>query len=190
MYINGWFPAVYMSCICQNFRLFHVSNVSVQNFRICLLMYTGSVCQYGAEMGHTLRAQSSGMQNELCSDSVRARRRHERLEDVIKFWPVVVATSCGENQQVHCQLSGCICARADLADCFGGDQMTFERAEWGGRLLTFILGKKKLLKFQIMKIKQRSGRSACVGRAAKSSIVKADEKKQGHSPPPPPPKKT
>ena len=83
------------------------------------------------------------MENELCSDSVRAHRRHEQLEDVIKFWPVVVVTSCGENQQVHCQLSGCICARADLADCFGGDQMTFERAKWGGLLLTFILGKKK-----------------------------------------------
>ena len=28
---------------CQNFRLFHVSNLSVRNFRI-LLMYTGSMC--------------------------------------------------------------------------------------------------------------------------------------------------
>ena len=27
----------------QNFRLFHVSNLSVRNFRIFLLMYTGSV---------------------------------------------------------------------------------------------------------------------------------------------------
>ena len=39
-HVNGWFPAVYMSCMSQNFRLFHVSNLSVRNFRIFLLMYT------------------------------------------------------------------------------------------------------------------------------------------------------
>ena len=33
-HVNGWFPAVYMSCMSQNFRLFHVSNLSVRNFRI------------------------------------------------------------------------------------------------------------------------------------------------------------
>ena len=32
-HVNGWFPAVYMSCISQNFRLLHVSNLSVRNFR-------------------------------------------------------------------------------------------------------------------------------------------------------------
>ena len=32
-----------MSCVSQNFRLFHVSNLSVRNFRIFLLMYTGSL---------------------------------------------------------------------------------------------------------------------------------------------------
>ena len=42
-HVNGWFPAVYMSCMSQNFRLFHVSNLSVRNFRIFLLMYTGSL---------------------------------------------------------------------------------------------------------------------------------------------------
>ena len=31
-----------MSCTSQNFRLFHVSNLFVRNFRIVLLMYTGS----------------------------------------------------------------------------------------------------------------------------------------------------
>ena len=35
--------AVYMSCMSQNFRLFHASNLSVRNFRIFLLMHTGSV---------------------------------------------------------------------------------------------------------------------------------------------------
>ena len=39
--VNGWEPAVYMSCMSQNFSLFHVSNLSVRNFRIFLLMYTG-----------------------------------------------------------------------------------------------------------------------------------------------------
>ena len=39
----GWEPAVYMSYMSQNFRLFLVSNLSVQNFRIFLLMYSGSL---------------------------------------------------------------------------------------------------------------------------------------------------
>ena len=38
-HVNGSFPAVYMSCTGQNFRSFLVSNLSVRNFRICLLMY-------------------------------------------------------------------------------------------------------------------------------------------------------
>ena len=42
-HVNGWFPAVYMSCMSQSFRLFHVSNLSVRNFRIFLLMYPGPV---------------------------------------------------------------------------------------------------------------------------------------------------
>ena len=39
---SGWEPAVYMSCMSQNFRLFHVPNLSVRNFRFFLLMYAGS----------------------------------------------------------------------------------------------------------------------------------------------------
>ena len=46
-HVNGWFPAVYMSCMSQNFRLFHVSNLSVRNFRISMLMYTGSLSAAG-----------------------------------------------------------------------------------------------------------------------------------------------
>ena len=34
-----------MSCMSQNFRLFLVSNLSVQNFWIFLLMYPGSLCR-------------------------------------------------------------------------------------------------------------------------------------------------
>ena len=33
-HVNGWFPAVYMSCMSQNFRLFLVSNLSVQTFEL------------------------------------------------------------------------------------------------------------------------------------------------------------
>ena len=32
-----------MSCMSHNFRLFYVSNLSVRNFRIFLLMYLGSL---------------------------------------------------------------------------------------------------------------------------------------------------
>ena len=42
-HVNGWFPAVYMSCMPQNFDLFHGSNSSVRNFRTFLLMYPWSV---------------------------------------------------------------------------------------------------------------------------------------------------
>ena len=35
-HVNGWFPAAYTSCMSQNFGLFHVSNLSVRNFQICL----------------------------------------------------------------------------------------------------------------------------------------------------------
>ena len=47
-HVNGWFPAVYMSYMSQNFRLFHVSNLSVRNFRIFLLMYPGSLTKCAA----------------------------------------------------------------------------------------------------------------------------------------------
>ena len=40
-HVSGWFPAVYMNCISQNFRLLHVWNLSVLNFRFFLLMYPG-----------------------------------------------------------------------------------------------------------------------------------------------------
>ena len=44
-HVNGWEPAVYMSRMSQNFHLFHVSNLSVRNFRIFLLMYPGSAAR-------------------------------------------------------------------------------------------------------------------------------------------------
>ena len=47
-HVNGWKPAVYMGCTSQNFRLFHVSNFSVRNFLIFLLMYPGSLSRQSA----------------------------------------------------------------------------------------------------------------------------------------------
>ena len=49
-----------MSCMSQNFRLLHVSNLSVRSFPICLLMYPGPlltlVGRHGADGGHLLLA--------------------------------------------------------------------------------------------------------------------------------------
>ena len=42
-HVNGWEPAVYISYMSQNSRVFLVSNLSIQNFRIFLLMYPGSL---------------------------------------------------------------------------------------------------------------------------------------------------
>ena len=40
-HVNGWETDVHMTNVNQNFCLLHVSNLSVLNFRICLLMYPG-----------------------------------------------------------------------------------------------------------------------------------------------------
>ena len=50
-HVNGWFSAVYVSCMSPNFHLFRLSNLSVRNFRIFLLMYPGSVRRDGAARG-------------------------------------------------------------------------------------------------------------------------------------------
>ena len=47
-HLNGWEPTVYMSWMSRKFRLFHVSNLSVRNFRVFLLMCTGSHDAIGA----------------------------------------------------------------------------------------------------------------------------------------------
>ena len=57
-HVNGWEPAVYMSCMSQNFRLFHVSNLSVRNFRIFLLMYPGPVSAASIEADSVLGSSS------------------------------------------------------------------------------------------------------------------------------------
>ena len=80
--VNGWEPAVYMSCMSQNFRLFHVSNLSVRNFRIFLLMYTGSVsflrsgCRRleGADMLCRSAPESAGAVSGDCTGPRQAAR--------------------------------------------------------------------------------------------------------------------
>ena len=75
---NGWFPAVHISCMSQNFRLFHVSNLSVRNFRISLLMYPGSQSRVSA---HAARRPASAVLPAL---------RHAVLP---VFAPVLAATT-------------------------------------------------------------------------------------------------
>ena len=58
-----------MSCMSQNFRLFHVSNLSVRNFRMFLLMYTGSqtarppsaVCANGQRYGRSRKPRMTAV---------------------------------------------------------------------------------------------------------------------------------
>ena len=75
-HVNGWFPAVYMSCMSQNFRLFHVSNLSVRNFRIFLLIYTGSLCSLrvaslGDEAGATAPSYEPAVRTTFSLNSRR-----------------------------------------------------------------------------------------------------------------------
>ena len=48
-----------MSCMSQNFRLFLVSNLSVQNFRIFQLMYPGSQTAVVSATGQVEKLQSA-----------------------------------------------------------------------------------------------------------------------------------
>ena len=63
-HVSGWEPAVCMSNMSQNFRLFHVSNLSVLNFYIFLLMYPWSLNGF-------VRRNEPAM-NERCDEARRA----------------------------------------------------------------------------------------------------------------------
>ena len=79
-HVNGWEPAVYMSGMSQNFRLFHVSNLSVRNFRIFLLMYTGSLSLVIVALSvyHVARGGGGGAcQRRPGVPTARAHRRSE-----------------------------------------------------------------------------------------------------------------
>ena len=99
-HVNGWFPAVYMSCMSQNFRLLRVANLSVRNFRIFLLMYPGSVSSGGSLSafrgggGHSPVLPTVQSQSLSCCGSISARRPwpccHESspiIAAVVRFTP-------------------------------------------------------------------------------------------------------
>ena len=78
-HVNGWFPAVYMSCMSQNFRLFHVSNLSVRNFRIFPLMYTGSLIRA------TPAARHANVNTLSSSLTAQVNRLARRFRDLMKI---------------------------------------------------------------------------------------------------------
>ena len=83
-----------MSCMSQNFRLFHVSNLSLRNFRIFLLMYPGSVyrsADAGAGQHSTPRRPSA----ELKVTEVEQRRRPGGESIGPPHRPAVVTTRSG-----------------------------------------------------------------------------------------------
>ena len=64
-HVNGWEPAVNMSYMSQTFRLFHVTNLSVRNFRIFLLMYPGS--RHRPDSRHAARATCSDVRSSAAT---------------------------------------------------------------------------------------------------------------------------
>ena len=86
-HVNGWEPAVYMSCMSQNFRLFHISNLSVRNFRIFLLMYPGSLARWAAK-------------------SVPSERRLLRWLGQV----VMAALRCSISKPIKCRRNLCLCS--------------------------------------------------------------------------------
>ena len=96
-HVNGWFPAVYMSCMSQNFRLFHVSNLSVRNFRIFLLMYPGSltVAEPPNGPGYSRPAVYAGAARR---DIVRGQVIVRRWPDIAGPWKSIVKRETGEER--------------------------------------------------------------------------------------------
>ena len=79
-----------MSFMSQNFCLLHVSNLSVLNFRICLLMYPGSLavaCGDRAGQGWT-GLGGTHYKGERSKDRGKGRREaaeQRRLRDLIAW---------------------------------------------------------------------------------------------------------
>ena len=82
-HVNGRFPAVYMSYTSQNFRLFHVSNLFVLNFRIFLLMYPGSATDFWTPLRPC----------NVRRPRRRRRRREANTRAVHGTWPPVFSRS-------------------------------------------------------------------------------------------------
>ena len=96
-----WFPAVYMSCMSQNFRLLQVSNLSVLNFRIFLHMYPGSLSPKSSKLARVKKlatAQSPA--------SVTAGRRSQAAAGGGCPLKTAPATSTGPTSQINRGPSG------------------------------------------------------------------------------------
>ena len=81
-----------MSCISQNFRLFHVSNLSVRNFRIFLLMYPGSIycdtCSSGSDHDQ-ISSWSHGSHINGQFNNLRVNELFQLLLDALALKPAV-----------------------------------------------------------------------------------------------------
>ena len=94
-HVNGWFPAIYMSYMSSNFRFFLVSNKTVLNFRIFLLMYpisydAGEVhCRLTVWHGAypALRTCDMVSGSRICHVSAAVRAGHQmQLSRRIRQW--------------------------------------------------------------------------------------------------------
>ena len=87
MYVNGWFSAVYMVYTNKNFRLFLVSNLSVLNLRIFLLMYPGSVTPWRSlrRLPPFASRPARHAQSRTCEDHPHAWRVLIRARRVISW---------------------------------------------------------------------------------------------------------
>ena len=63
-----------MSCMSQNFRLLHLSNLSVRNFRIFLLMYPGPLT--GEQRGHQSHRAATQPSSRLKPGPRRTRQKN------------------------------------------------------------------------------------------------------------------
>ena len=90
-HVNGWFPAVYLSCMSQNFRLLNVSNLSVRNFRIFLLMYTGSPAVW--VMGEVVMVTHICPTQSAEADAVRNFPGYLTVQRLVKSADVQILTT-------------------------------------------------------------------------------------------------
>ena len=99
------FPAVYMSYICQNFRLFHVSNLSVRNFRVFLLMYPGPMTisrRVSSRLGRTVSLSAAGL-------AARRLCRTPHAASAARHRPATAPVPREGSVLVHCSLFSTLC---------------------------------------------------------------------------------
>ena len=123
-HVNGWEPAVYMSCMSQNFGLFHVSNLSVRNFRIFLPMYTGSLA---ACLSHSFTAhRRQDCRNRPLPHQTDLHWLHDVYDPDVYFRFIAKASLYRARISplvVHCRLLGG--GRTEIAPPFAQERMRF-----------------------------------------------------------------